>query len=132
MFGWDKVNFDKKPGGDIAGTADTNWPNKRGIRYHTMSCTVLSVGAGQREFNHGWGAHWASGGERKLLCVFPCFCIFFLSVLLLLQFTSFAVLLNCPYPKPQVLPFPFNSSPQRGRGVIELPHSPLLPARAKP
>jgi len=28
------------------------------------------------------------------------FCIFFISVLLLLLFTSFAVLLNCPHPNP--------------------------------
>jgi len=54
----------------------------------------------------------------ELLCVFPFFCIFFLSVLLLLPFASFAVLLNCPYPDPRVLPFPSHSPlhPSGGRG----------------
>ena len=32
------------------------------------------------EVNHGSGAHWALGSERELLCVFPWFCILFLSV----------------------------------------------------
>jgi len=41
------------------------------------------------------------------------FCIFSLSVLLLLLFFSFAVLLNCPYPDPRVFTFffSFHSSP---------------------
>ena len=38
------------------------------------------------------------------------FCIFFLSVLLLLLLPLFAVLLNCPFPDTRVLP------PSRGRG----------------
>ena len=47
---------------------------------------------------------WASGSEKIELCVF------FLS--LLLWFSSpFAVLLNCLYPNPQVLPFPSDSPP---------------------
>jgi len=32
-FSQDRVNFHKKPGGDIAGMADPTWPNKRDIRY---------------------------------------------------------------------------------------------------
>jgi len=44
------------------------------------------------------------------------FCIFFLLVLLLLAFPSFAVLLNFPYPDTQVLPFSFHSSPHPSWG----------------
>ena len=58
--------------------------------------------------------HWT---VRQLLCTCCCFCIF-LSVLLLLLFSSFAVLLDCPYPDPRVLPFSSNSppNPSGGRG----------------
>jgi len=44
---------------------------------------------------------WEQAGHpaaRELLCIFLWFCIFFVSVLLLLLFASFSVLLNCPYP----------------------------------
>jgi len=30
-FGWDGVNFHRKPGGDTAGMADPDWPYKRDI-----------------------------------------------------------------------------------------------------
>jgi len=33
-FGWDRVNFHKKPGRDTARKADTNWPNKPCIQHH--------------------------------------------------------------------------------------------------
>ena len=57
----------------------------------------------------------ALGSERVALCM-PLFCVFFLSVLLLLLFALFAVLLNCPYPDPPVLPFSSHSPAQRGGG----------------
>ena len=77
--------------------------------------------------------HTGHRAVRELLCVFPCFCIFFLSVLLLLLFASFAVLLNCPYPDPGALPFSSYSPPHPsgGRGDRQLRRS-LLLARAKP
>jgi len=46
-FGQDRVNFHQKPGGDTAGRADPNWPNKWGIRYHVPSRWGLSGGAGR-------------------------------------------------------------------------------------
>jgi len=69
--------------------------------------------------------------------------MFFLSILLLLLFASFPVLLNGLYPNPQVLPFLSDSLPQPtgggggeggvwGRWTIERLPGSLLPARAKP
>ena len=58
-------------------------------------------------------------GQWELHHTFCClFCIFLLSVLLLLLFASFAVLWNYPYPDPRVLPFSSDSPshPSRGRG----------------
>jgi len=53
---------------------------------------------------------------RELLYISPWgVFIFFLPVLLLL-FTSFAVLLNCPYPDPRILPFSFDSPPHPSGG----------------
>jgi len=73
-FGWDRVNFHKKPGGDTAGLADPNWPDKWSIQYHVRSCWVWNGGAGRaREVSHCWGVRWASGSERELPCIFPCF-----------------------------------------------------------
>jgi len=75
------------------------------------------------------GSEWGSwpGGKRisaweragqQTVTVAPCiplFCIFFLSVLLLLL-ASFAVLFNHPYPDPRVLPLSFHSHhPSGGR-----------------
>jgi len=40
-FSQDRVSFHKKPGGDTARMADPNWPNKRGIGHHELSCSVL-------------------------------------------------------------------------------------------
>ena len=53
-------------------------------------------------------------------CVRSCclFCVYSLSVSLLLLFPLSAVLLNCPYPDPPVSAcfFPFSSAPQQGEG----------------
>jgi len=59
--------------------------------------------------------HWA---VRESFSVSSFVCTFFLGVLLLLLFTSFAVLVNCPYPDPQVFPFSSHSPPHpmAGRG----------------
>jgi len=66
------------------------------------------------EGNCDLGLCWASGGGRVALYIpLP----FFLSVLLSLVFASFAVLLNCPYPDPQVLPFSSNSPPHPSGGT---------------
>jgi len=92
---------------------------------------MLSGGAGWGrggEVNRGLEECWAWGGERVALCI-PLF----LLVLTLLLFTSFAVLLSCPYPYPRVLNFFFQfSSSLPGGGVTELPPGPLLLAKAKP
>ena len=58
-FSWDRVNFHKKPGGDAAGPADPNWPNKPGIRYRVPSCLVRSEGAAWGEVNRSLGVCWA-------------------------------------------------------------------------
>jgi len=85
-----------------------------------------------------WVGSWLGGGEsllgreRVALCI-PLFCVFFLSVSLLLLFASFAVLLNCPYPDPRVLPFSSHSPLHpSGRMVTERLRGPLLLAGAKP
>ena len=73
-----------------------------------------------------------AGHRSELHCVFRWFCILLLSVLLLLLASS-AVLLNCPYPDPRVLPFSSHSSPTPAEGgATERPRGLLLPARAKP
>jgi len=45
-FGWARVDVHKKPGGDTAGPADPNRPDKWDIQYHVPSCSVLSRAAG--------------------------------------------------------------------------------------
>jgi len=115
-------------GGDTAGLADPNWPNKTG---YLIPCAIMlgdEWGSWPGEGNHCSGARWALGSERVALCI-PLF----LSVLLFLLFTSFAVMLNCPYPSPRVSPFSFHSSPHptRGRGA-DRPRGPLLLVGAKP
>jgi len=59
-----------------------------------------------------------AGSESSSLCSAGLFCVFPLSVSLLLLFPLFAVLLNCPYPDPPVSAcfFPFSSAPHRGEG----------------
>ena len=58
-------------------------------------------------------------GSEQNCAVYPSFCICFLSVLLLLFFSSFAVPLNGLYPKPRVLPFASDSSPHSTGGGEE-------------
>jgi len=80
---------------------------------------LLSSGLGTRQWEH--------------CTVYSLFCIFFLSVLLLLLLSSFAVLLNCLYPNTQALLFT-SDSPPHPTGVGEAskwPHGSLLPAGAK-
>ena len=93
---------------------------KQGNRCHVPSLWVPGGGAGRREVNRGSGARraagresWAAGSrQRELLCVFHCLlCIFSSSLLLLLVFSLFAVLFNCPYLDPRVLSFSFHSPP---------------------
>jgi len=119
-FGWARVIFSPEARRGHSQVADPNWPNKQSIWYYVPSGLVGTGATGWGEVNHGSGVHWASGGERVALCI-PLFCIFFLSVFLLLLFTSFAVLLNCPYPSPWVLPFssdsPSHPSEERGARV---------------
>ena len=116
--------------GPLTQTGQTN-----GI-FHTMCCPArfrvgeLAGGKGvlARELGNSLGIR-----QWGLLHAFCClFCIFFLSVLLLL-FVSFAVLLNFSYPDSRVFAFffPFSSPPQRGEGAIERWRGPLLSARAK-
>ena len=66
------------------------------------------------------GASWASGSDN-IAC-----CIFFLSVLLLLFSSPFAILLNSFYPNPQVLPFPSDSPPLPTRAGEEWESSCLV------
>jgi len=105
---------------------------EQGIPYHAPSCSVPV------------GGSWAAGTLSRLGSALRravvesgsvfrsvLFCVFPLSVLLLLLFPLFAVLLNCPYPTHQFLPVSFHSPPHRGRGRgghVAL----LLPAAAKP
>ena len=89
----------------------------------------FSGGAGWTRVVHYSGASWALGSEKIALC------IIFLSVLVLLFSSLFAVLLNCFYPNPQVSPFSSDSpshSTGRGGGVRERLCGSLLPAGAKP
>ena len=91
------------------------------ILYRVPSCWVLVGGAGRQEGSRGWGVR-GCGWWWELLSVFCCLsCVFSLSVLLLLLFPLFAVLLNCPYPDPptqQFLPvsFLFSSAPRLEAG----------------
>jgi len=86
---------------------------------------ISELGSWQEGDEWRLGNALGSGCERAALCI-P----FFLSVLLLILFTSFAVLLNCPYLGhefclflPILLPTPV------GGGAIEQPRGSLLPAR---
>jgi len=75
----------------------------------------------------------AAGSESYSLRSAVLFCVFSLSVSLLLLFPLFVVLLNCPYPDPPVFAcfFPFSSAPQRGKGRQSGRVALLLPATAK-
>jgi len=133
-FGQYRVNFHQKPGGDTARWADPNWPDKIGysIPYATMlSFQWESWPVGSRSWlGSAQGTRW-----WEFLCAFCClFCILSLSVLSLLLFSWFAVLLNCPYPNRRVFCL-FHSiflpTPVEGRAIERL-RGPLLQATAKP
>ena len=105
---------------------------KQGIKYHVLLCRI-PVGELGRGRELWLGSVW---GTRRweFLCAFHClFCIFSLSVLLLLLFPLFAVLLKCPCPNPWVFAFffPFSSPPQQGEGQQSDRVALLLPATAK-
>jgi len=76
-FGWDRVNFHKKPGRNTAGLADPDWPNKQGIQYHVTSCSVGSGGAGWEEVNRCWRERWVLGDEScsvySLVFLYSCY-----------------------------------------------------------
>jgi len=120
-FSWDRVNFHQQ----LAGLTQ---PFKWDILHHVMSCSAFQCEAGWRRGFCYSGASWALGGEN-----FAC-CICFLSVLLL--FSSFAILLNCSHPNPQVFClFPSDSPPRpfgEGEGVREELCGSLLQIEAKP
>ena len=102
-FGQDRVNLSPEARrGHSRGGADPTWPNRTG---YLIPCAVTQAsrwGASQREVSRGSGAQGGTGWW-ELLCAFCClFCIFSSSVLLLLLFASFTVLLNCPYSGPQI------------------------------
>jgi len=101
-FGQDRVNFHRTPGRGTAGRADPTWPNRAG---YSIPCAIMlgSVG-GERG-----GGNSLAAWERTLAAVMESgsvvqsvlFCVFPLSVSLLLLLPLFAVLLNCSYPDPQ-------------------------------
>jgi len=134
-FSQDKVNFHWKPGRGTARRDDPTWQNRTG---YSIPCAImLSSSVGE------WGGGnsltaWERGAAAVQetvalfcgLCSDCLFCVFPLSVSLLLLFPLSAVLLNCPYPNPSVSAsfFPFSSAPWPGEGR---PCGNLLPAAAK-
>ena len=117
VLGWAGIGltFTRSGEGTQPGWLTRPGQKTQNIQHHVPSGWVLSGGAGWGELHCSSGVHWASGGKRELLCVFCLFCIFLLSVLLLL-FTSFAVLLTCPYPNSRALRFSSDFSPHHSRG----------------
>jgi len=73
-------------------------------------------GAGGTHSRLGRAQQWF--GPRQRFCSAGLFCVFPLSLSLLLLFPLFAVLLNCPYPDSPVSAcfFPFSSTPRQGEG----------------
>ena len=118
-FGQDRVNFHRTAGRGTAGRADPTWPNRAG---YSIPCAVMwGSGGGELGDGNSLAAREhvvAAGGESCSLYSAVLFCVYSLSVSLLLLFPLFAVLLNCPYPDPPVSAsfFPFSSAPQRGEG----------------
>jgi len=95
---------------------------EQGIPYHVPSCWVPVGGeleGGNSVVARERTAVTAAVGESGSVRFCCLFCVFSLSVSLLLLFPLFAVLLNCPYPDPPVSAyfFPFSSAPQRGGGA---------------
>jgi len=116
-YGQDRASFHQKPGRDTARLAESNWTNKTG--WSIPSAIMLGSGEGElagEGGNRGLGAR-GHQAVRVVLCI-SLFCIFFLLELRSLLFTSFAVLLDCPYPSPRVFAifFPFSSPPDWGEG----------------
>jgi len=96
------------------------------------------LGSGWGELGGGkavaaWERSTVAGGESCSLHSAVLFCVFSLSVSLLLLFPWFAVLLNCPYPDSPVFScfFPFSSAPQQGEGWHSSRVALLSPATAK-
>jgi len=105
-FSQDRVSFHQNPGRGTTGWADPTptWPNRAG---YSIPCAVMlgsgGGGAARRELARGSRACGA-GPVRENGSVGSCglFCVFPLSVSLLLLFPLFVALLNCPYPDPPV------------------------------
>jgi len=79
-----------------------------------MSCSVYNWGSWLGKGHHCSSAGWALGSEK--IPVYHALCVLTLSVLLLLLFFSFAVLLNCLYTNPQVFAFSSHSAPHPMEG----------------
>jgi len=116
-----RIQEGTEPGG-VWGGADPTYPNR--ARYYTPCALMLGscggkLGAGTLSAREGTAA---VRSERVVLscglCSAGLFCVFPLSVWLVLMFPLFAVLLNCPYPNPPVSAcfFPFSSASQHGEG----------------
>ena len=119
-FGQDRVNFHRLQEGTQSGRADPSWPYRAG--YSIPCAAMLGAGGGElggRNSLAGWELAAAAVVERGCVVWSVLFCVFPISVSLLLLFPLFAVLLNCPYPDPPPVSacfFPFSSAPRRGEG----------------
>ena len=91
--------FTRSQEGTQPGRLTQTGQTKQSIGGHVPSCWVLGAGGG-REVGRGSRAHRAPDGESYSVHFTVLFCIFSLSMLLLLLFSSFAVLLNCSSPDP--------------------------------
>ena len=104
------------------GQSWAGWPKlaKQNRIFHTMCHYARLRWGSWPGGRQSWFGSARGTGRWELLCAFcSLFCVFSLSVLLLLLLPSFAVLLNCPYPNPPVFfPFSFHSlpHPSGGRG----------------
>jgi len=122
MFGQDRVNFRWNSGRGTAGRANPIWPNSAG---YSIPCAImLGSGGGEQGGGNSLTDQERAAAVRERaalfyeLCSASLFCVFLLSVSLLLLFPLFAVLLNCPYPDPPVSAcfFPSSSAPRLGEG----------------
>ena len=116
-FGWDRVNFHKKPVRDTARQADPNWPNKRGIWYPVPPGSVLSGGSwpgrGQLHLGCTLGiGQW----ERVPLCIPLFLYILLFSIGVTVCFLRCSVKLPLSWPMSFAFFFPFCSAPQQGEG----------------
>ena len=95
-------------------TADPNWPNKQGIRYHGTLGWVWSRGAGRGEVNHGLGARWAPGGERAALCIPRVLYILLAGIVVVpVHFLGRSIKFSLSQPKSFAFFSPFSSPPHR-------------------